>query len=309
MENYKVLKALGKGTWGVVHLAEQIGTNRKVALKKIKSTKAEEGVNFTAIREIKLLREFKHEHIIDLVDCFVTSDKAVCLVYEVAHTDLEKILNNRSIPISLADTKQHLLSLLKAVAACHERWILHRDLKPDNMLYLKDGTMKLADFGLARMYGTPKVRLSPDPITLWYKPPELLLGATQYSSAVDMWSVGCIFAELLLRRPFLQGKTGSDISQLDEIFRVFGTPTDTNWPNHRALPICARGLLWDDCAPIPFDEIFSAAPKDAISLLRSMLVLDPNKRFSAEQCLIHPYFTNTPAPTPKERLILSVEAN
>ena len=306
MENYTVIKALGKGTWGVVHMAEQKATSRKVALKKIKSVKPEEGVNFTAIREIKILREFKHENIIDLVDCFVTPDNAVCLVYEVAKTDLSNILNNRSIPISLADTKQHLLSLLRAVAACHERWILHRDLKPDNMLYLSDGTMKLADFGLARMYGTPKVRLSPDPITLWYKPPELLLGATQYSSAVDMWSVGCIFAELLLRRPFLQGKTGSDISQLDEIFRVFGTPTDTNWPNHRTLPMCASGLLWDDCPPIPFDEKFSAAPKDALSLLRSMLVLDPNKRFSASQCLIHPYFTNSPAATPKERLILSM---
>ena len=95
----------------------------------------------------------------------------------------------------------------------------------DNMLFLEDGTMKLADFGLARMYGTPKTRLSPQAITLWYKPPELLLGASEYSSAADMWSVGCIFAELLLRRPFLQGKQ-TDISQLDTIFTVFGTPSE-----------------------------------------------------------------------------------
>ena len=130
--------------------------------------------------------------------------------------------------------------------------------------------MKLSDFGLARMYGTPKVRLSPQAITLWYKPPELLLGASEYSSAADMWSVGCIFAELLLRRPFLQGNQ-TDISQLDTIFRVFGTPSDENWPDHKALPLPSRGLIWDDCPPIPFDEIFTAAPKDAISLLRSML--------------------------------------
>ena len=95
----------------------------------------------------------------------------------------------------------------------------------DNMLFLEDGTMKLADFGLARMYGTPKTRLSPQAITLWYKPPELLLGASEYSAAADMWSVGCIFAELLLRRPFLQGKQ-TDISQLDTIFTVFGTPNE-----------------------------------------------------------------------------------
>jgi cyclin-dependent kinase 7 len=98
-----------------------------------------------------LLRDFKHENIIELVDCFTTPDLAICLVYECAYTDLEKILANKAIPISLADVKQHLLSLLTAIEACHERWILHRDLKPDNMLYLKDGTMKLADFGLARM--------------------------------------------------------------------------------------------------------------------------------------------------------------
>ena len=167
--------------------------------------------------------------------------------------------------------------------------------------------MKLADFGLARMYGTPKTRLSPQAITLWYKPPELLLGSSEYSSAADIWSVGCIFAELLLRRPFLQGNQ-TDISQLDTIFQVFGTPTDTNWPDHGTLPLCTRGLEWDNCPPIhQFDEIFIAAPPDCISLLRSMLVLDPNKRFTASQCLSHPYFTNDPAPTPKENLVLSAD--
>ncbi len=163
--------------------------------------------------------------------------------------------------------------------------------------------MKLADFGLARMYGTPKTRLSPQAITLWYKPPELLLGSYEYSSAADIWSVGCIFAELLLRRPFLQGKN-SDISQLDTIFTVFGTPTDVNWPDHNTLPLCSRGLIWDDVPAIPFDEIFTAAPKDAISLLRSLLTLDPNMRFTARQALDHPYFTNNPPPTPKEKLVL-----
>jgi cyclin-dependent kinase 7 len=169
---------------------------------------------------------------------------------------------------------------------------------------LKDGTLKLADFGLARMYGTPKTRLSPQAITLWYKPPELLLGASEYSSAADIWSAGCIFAELLLRRPFLQGNQ-TDISQLDKIFQVFGTPNSSNWPDYNTLPLCTRGLEWDNCPPIPFDEIFTAAPQDCLSLIRSMLVLDPNRRFTASQCLNHPYFSNDPPPTPKEKLILS----
>lgn len=312
MEKYDVTGKLGSGTWGVVHRAKQKETGRIVAIKKIKSDKPEEGVNFTAVREIKLLREFKHENIIELVDCFTTPDLAVCLVYECAETDLKNILDDKAISISMADTKQHLLSLLKAIAACHERWILHRDLKPDNMLFLQDGTMKLADFGLARTFGTPQLRLSPQAITLWYKPPELLLGAYEYSSSADMWSVGCIFAELLLRRPFLQGKGDhktqlqNDISQLDTIFTVFGTPNQTNWPDYETLPLCARGLHWEhETTAIPFDEIFTAAPKDAISLLRSIMVLDPNMRFSASQCLSHPYFSNEPAPTAKEKLKLS----
>jgi len=304
MDDYRVIKALGQGTWGVVHMAEQKGTGRKVAIKKIKSERAEEGINFTAVREIKLLRELKHDNIIELVDCFTTPDQAVCLVYECASTDLAKILADKSIPISLADTKQHMSSLLKAIGACHDHWILHRDLKPDNLLFTHDGTMKLADFGLARMYGTPKTRLSPQAITLWYKPPELLLGAYEYAASADMWSVGCIFAEILLRRPFLQGKN-SDISQLDTIFTVFGTPSETNWPEHKSLPLCMRGLQWDETTPIPFDEIFTAAPKDAISLLRSILVLDPNMRFTSSQSLDHPYFSNDPPPTRKEDLVLS----
>ena len=164
--------------------------------------------------------------------------------------------------------------------------------------------MKLADFGLARLYGTPKTHLSPQAITLWYKPPELLLLAREYSSAADMWSVGCIFAELLLRRPFLQGNM-TDISQLDTIFTVFGTPNETNWPDFDTLPLVVRGIQWDTTTPAPFDEIFTAAPRDAISLLRSILVLDPNMRFTASQCLDHPYFSNDPPRTPKEKLGLS----
>ncbi len=276
---------------------------KKIALKKIKSTDPEEGINFTAVREIKLLREFKHENILELVECFATSDLGICLVYECClPIDLQNIIENKEISMTMADIKQYLLQLLSAVEACHKRNILHRDLKPDNCFFLADGTMKLGDFGLARLYGTPKTRLSPEPITLWYKPPEMLLGATEYCAAVDMWSVGCIFAQMILRKPFLEGI--SDISQLDKIFGVFGTPTEANWPGYSTLPLPSRGLTWDDAPPIPLDEFFPTATKDVLSLLKSVLVLDPLQRFTASQCLSHPYFLNQPSPTPRSRLQL-----
>ena len=120
MENYEVVKALGQGTWGVVHMAKQKTTGSTVAIKKIESERPKGGVNFTAVREIKLLREFKHENVIELVDVFTTLDIAVCLVYGCADTDLEKVLKNRAISITLADTKQHLMVLLRAIAACHD---------------------------------------------------------------------------------------------------------------------------------------------------------------------------------------------
>ena len=302
---YKMTKELGRGTWGVVYGAVQKETGRDVAIKKIKSMNKDDGINFTAIREIKLLREFKHPNIIELVDVYTTPDQAVSLIYECAYTDLEKIIKDKRIPISMADTKQHMKTLLLAIAACHDRWILHRDLKPDNCLFLKDGTMKLADFGLARLYGTPKTRLSPQAITLWYKPPELLLGSWEYSAAADMWSVGCIFAELMLRRPIFPQPVESDIAQLETIFTVMGSPTETNWPDHTTLPLVHRGLLWDTVPGIPLEEVISAPSAGAMILLKSLLVLDPNKRWTAQEALASSYFSNNdPPPSSKEDLVL-----
>jgi len=205
-DDYDETIVLGEGTFGVVTLAVQKSTGRKVAIKRFKSKNYEEGVNFTAVREFKILSEIRHENIVELLECFVDPGDSgrICMVLEFASTDLKIVLANHTTVISMADVKSLVFSLLRAVEACHKMWVLHRDLKPDNVLFVDDGTLKLADFGLARTYGTPKRRLSPEAVTLWYKPPELLLGSSEYSASVDMWGVGCILAELLLRRPFLQ---------------------------------------------------------------------------------------------------------
>ena len=229
MENYKVLKALGSGTWGVVHMAEQKETKRKVAIKKIKSERPEEGVNFTAVREIKLLRDLKHENIIELVDCFTTPDQAVCLVYECAFTDLEKILSNKAIRLSLADIKQHLNSLLSAVSACHERWILHRDLKLGNMFLTADMMLKIGDFGLATAFQPPssdqlnncglssingrqdsKTAISGTTTTLCGTPnyiaPEVLR-KQGHGIEADIWALGCMMYAMLVGTPPFETKS------------------------------------------------------------------------------------------------------
>ncbi|CAB9509257.1 Mitogen-activated protein kinase HOG1 (Fragment) [Seminavis robusta] len=306
MENYRIMKQLGQGVWSRTYMGQQKDTDQLVAMKKFKANSCDEGVDFKALREIKLLSYLQHEHIIRLVDSFATPDMAVVLVYEYAHTSLDQILRNRDIPLSSPDIKQHIRMLLLAMDACHEKQILHRELNPENMFYLEDGTMKLRGFDLARMHdGKPNTLLSPQAFALWYKPPEVLMRSQHYSFSADMWSVGCIFAELMLRRPFLMGQF-TELSQLDKIFKVFGTPNESNWPDYAILP-----LAWHSTVPVPpvaavsLDGIFTAAPNDAISLLKSILVLDPSNRLTASQALRHPYFSNEPPPTPKGNLILS----
>jgi serine/threonine protein kinase len=165
-------------------------------------------------------------------------------------------------------------------------------MKPSNILVSQFGDVKLADFGLAKVFGSPDKRYSPQCVTLWYKPPELLFGATLYGPSVDMWSMGCIFAELLLRRPLLPGS--NDLDQLGKIFATFGTPTEQEWPQMKSLP---NYIEYEDCPKVPLKSLFVAASDDALDLLSKMLVYDPNKRITATEALEHPYFKNQPRPS------------
>lgn len=172
-----------------------------------------------------------------------------------------------------------------------------QDLKPNNLLISPEGELKIADFGLAREHGDPGARMTHQVVTRWYRPPELLLGARAYSSAVDMWSVGCIFAELMLRVPYLPGE--SDIEQLTTIFKALGTPTDKDWPNHKSLP---DYMQFEQYPKSNLADLFLAASPEALDFLQRTLLYDPLKRLTATQSLRHAYFRQAPPPTPYKQL-------
>lgn len=223
------------------------------------------------------------------------------MVMECCKTDLEKMMRQH-IKFSPQDIKCYMQQMLEGIAYCHSQFVLHRDLKPGNMLVSSDGILKLTDFGLARLYAREQEQLSPGAVTIWYRPPELLFGATKYTASADMWAVGCIFAELWLGRPLLSTEPPhSELSQLRTTFAFLGTPTEKEWPGLSKLPNLVHFEL---TAPPPFELTFLGLPADAIDLLKHLLVLNPNKRLSAADALKHPYFSNNPKPTVPANLVL-----
>lgn len=201
-------------------------------------------------------------------------------------------------PFLASEVKTLLLQLASGVSYLHDNWILHRDLKTSNLLLNNRGQLKIADFGMARYVGDPPPKLTQLVVTLWYRAPELLLGAARYTSAVDMWSVGCIFGELLTREPLLQGR--NEVDELTKIFELCGIPTEESWPSFRRLPN-ARGLRLPGKASSAMTGSvirarFPLLTAAGVSLLNGLLALDPEKRPSAEEVLAHEYFRQDPKP-------------
>ncbi|RWR86105.1 cyclin-dependent kinase D-1-like protein isoform X1 [Cinnamomum micranthum f. kanehirae] len=197
-------------------------------------------------------------------------------------SDLEAVIWDRNIVLSPADIKPYMQMTLKGLAYCHKKWFLHRDMKPYNLLIGADGLLKLTDFGLARIFGSPDRKLTPKVFTHWYRAPELLFGSAQYGSGVDASAIACIFAELLLCRPFLQGS--SEIDQLGKFFAAFGTPRLHQWPDMVYLPAYSE---YEFAPPQPLCSLFPMARNDALDLLSKMFKFDLKVRISAEQALKH----------------------
>jgi serine/threonine protein kinase len=285
LDKYEKLQKIGEGTYGVVYKAKNLETGQFIALKKIRLENEDEGIPSTAIREISILKEMIHPTIVSLLDV-VNYDNKLYLVFEFLDQDLKKYMDTVSSvspPLVQSYTKQ----LLQGLAYCHQRRIVHRDLKPQNLLIDKKGSLKIADFGLARAFCVPVRQYTHEVVTLWYRAPEILLGSPTYSIPVDMWSVGCIFAELLSKKPIFPGD--SEIDQLFKIFRQMGTPTEDIWQGCTSLPDYKPSFpKWkkQDFEKKDFEN----TPSAAIDLLEKMLAYEPAKRISAREALKHPYF-------------------
>jgi len=291
MEKYTKIEKLGEGTYGIVYKAKNRESGDIVALKRIRLDSEDEGVPCTAIREISLLKELKHQNIVRLYDVIHT-EKKLTLVFEHLDQDLKKHLDECGGEISRNTMKSFLYQLLRGVAFCHEHRVLHRDLKPQNLLINKKGELKLADFGLARAFGIPVRSYSHEVVTLWYRAPDVLMGSRKYSTPIDIWSAGCIFAEMATGRPLFPGSSVSD--QLIRIFKIMGTPTEESWPGVSEFP--------DYKADFPHHPQQSLAAivhgldDKGLNLLSRMLQYDPNQRITAQAAMKHPYFDGLSLP-------------
>ncbi|OAG29646.1 cyclin-dependent kinase 7 [Nematocida displodere] len=277
---------------------------RKVAIKRIKLVKGRSGIDFTAIREIKHLKRLATEHVIDLLDVFV-QEQHIHIVLPFIESNLEVIIRSKKLVFMPQDVKAWLCMASKGLYECHSRFILHRDIKPNNILIGRDGKLKLADFGLATDFGFPIKDMTNQVITRWYKSPELLLGSTNYTFGVDIWALGCVFAELLLRTPYLPGN--DDVHQLELIFAALGTPTEEIWPEIKELPGYRLDLPKHPRHDL--STLFGAAGVDAIDLLEKMLTYNPRKRIHIKDILTHPYFKNFPQATRSDLLPFDAPAS
>lgn len=225
---------------------------------------------------------------------------SIYLVMDFLEHDLKTLLEDMAEPFLPSEIKTLLLQIVSATQYLHSHWILHRDLKTSNLLMNNRGEIKLADFGMARYTASPPPKLTQLVVTLWYRSPELLLGTETYGSEIDIWSLGCIFGELLTKDPLFQGK--NEVDQLSKIFASLGTPTKDNWPDFRSLPNAKalQPLLSSTTKQPPTQLNFPYLTQSGLRLLTSLLSFNPAARPTAAEILQHPYFKEDPRPKAKE---------
>ncbi|CAG01727.1 unnamed protein product [Tetraodon nigroviridis] len=326
VEEFQCLNRIEEGTYGVVYRAKdkKTGTQTRarsfarrrptrrclifffffflfvfsdeiVALKRLKMEKEKEGFPITSLREINTILKAQHPNIVTVREIVVGSnmDKIYIVMNYVEH-DLKSLMETMKQPFLPGEVKTLMIQLLRGVRHLHDNWILHRDLKTSNLLLSHKGILKIGDFGLAREYGSPLKPYTPVVVTLWYRSPELLLGAKEYSTAVDMWSVGCIFGELLTQKPLFPGK--SEIDQINKIFKDLGSPSEKIWPGYNELPAVKKMSFTE----YPYNNLrkrFGALLSDqGFDLMNKFLTYCPSKRILSDEGLKHEYFRESPLP-------------
>ncbi|XP_030371759.1 cyclin-dependent kinase 2 [Scaptodrosophila lebanonensis] len=285
LDNFQRAEKIGEGTYGIVYKARSNQTGKDVALKKIRLEGETEGVPSTAIREISLLKQLKHKNVVQLYDVVISKNN-LFMIFEYLNMDLKKLMDKKKEVFTPQLIKSYMYQIFDALGFCHTNRILHRDLKPQNLLVDTSGNIKLADFGLARAFNVPMRAYTHEVVTLWYRAPEILLGTKFYSTGVDIWSLGCIFSEMIMHRSLFPGD--SEIDQLYRIFRTLSTPDESKWPGVTQLPdFKAKFPRWE-ATNVPS----ALRNHEAHDLIMSMLCYDPNLRISAKDALQHKYFNN-----------------
>ncbi|CAN6932995.1 unnamed protein product [Brassica oleracea var. botrytis] len=293
-DSFEKLDKIGQGTYSNVYRARDLDQKKIVALKKVRFDNLEpESVRFMA-REIQILRRLDHPNIIKL-EGLVTSRMScsLYLVFEYMEHDLAGLASHPAVKFSESQVKCYLQQLLRGLDHCHSRGVLHRDIKGSNLLIDNSGVLKIADFGLASFFDPNQTQpLTSRVVTLWYRPPELLLGATRYGAAVDLWSTGCILAELYAGKPIMPGRT--EVEQLHKIFKLCGSPSEDYWVKSR-LP---HATIFKPTQPYKriVDETFKEFPQPALALLETLLSVNPDDRGTANSALQSEFFSARPLP-------------
>jgi len=309
---YEMIKPIGHGAYGVVISALDHEFNAKVAIKKIPNTFEDLVDAKRIVREIRLLRHFNHDNVIKVLDLFTPQPhnnfSDVYMVSDLMETDLHRVIYSRQ-QLTSEHIQFFLYQMLCGLKYIHSAAVIHRDLKPSNILLNANCDLKLCDFGLSRGLletgggGGEGANLTEYVVTRWYRAPEIMLSCQDYSCAIDVWSVGCIFGEMLARKPVFPG---SDyIHQLKLIMKLVGTPTEEELyfvTNQKALRFV---LSLPNYARENLEKAFPTAEAEAADLLSSMLLLNPDRRISVDEALAHPYLAavrdvecETEAPSP-----------
>ncbi|KAG7194864.1 serine/threonine protein kinase, CMGC, CDC2/CDK sub [Scheffersomyces spartinae] len=317
LKNYEIQRKLGQGTFGMVQMAVNKKTRNKVALKQLLNHLAKEGFPVTAMREITILRRLHNKNILTIVDMIYEEPKVdnpkdlihqrgcFYTVSPYMSCDLVGIFENPRIHLNIPQIKCLMLQLLSGMDYIHSQRFLHRDVKAANILIDDQGVLKIADFGLARVYhgSTPKLGKGPGGgernytglvVTRWYRPPELLLGERQYTTAVDMWGVGCVFGEFFIRKPILPGQ--SDAHQAQLVFSLVGPPNNDKWTSAVNLPNKQDYSIGLTCKRTLEQRFMEYLSQDGLDLLSGLLTLDPYKRLNAQDAMKHLFFTELPLP-------------
>ncbi|XP_053207217.1 cyclin-dependent kinase 9-like [Panonychus citri] len=310
---YERLAKIGQGTFGEVFKAKHKQSKKFVALKKVLMDNEKEGFPITALREIKILQLLNNENVVNLIEICRTKTKAdgvkgspatFYLVFDFCEHDLAGLLSNMNVKFSLAEIKKAMQQLFNGLFYIHSNKILHRDMKASNILITKDGKLKLADFGLARAFSANSTskKYTNRVVTLWYRPPELLLGERNYGPPVDLWGAGCIMAEMWTRSPILQG--GTDQSQLTLISQLCGSITPEVWPGVENLELFNKLELIKGQKRLVKEKLKGyVRDASALDLLDRLLCLDPSKRIDSDSALNHDFFWSDPMPGDLGRML------